>query len=158
MKQLSDRYSIQPVLYHWPGCLCEKCLKKEVMKITRKKKNRESAAVKQTDSQRLTEIKSRSDSKEDFQGKQRMTGWPSHWNVKPLMFDYSKNMCRIFIGKLQYEDRRMVVFSNPTGDVGIVLTAQEIRSLKDGIGLHFLTEQPVKIEKGSRISVPEIPK
>ncbi|MBA7662196.1 hypothetical protein ES703_70222 [subsurface metagenome] len=28
MEQLSDRYSIQPVLYHWPGCLCEKCLKK----------------------------------------------------------------------------------------------------------------------------------
>jgi len=158
LEQISGRYSIQPVLYHWPGCLCEKCLKKEVMKITRNKKKRESAAVKQTDSQRLTEVKSRSDSKENFNEKQRMTAWPSHWNIKPLMFDYSKNMCRIFIGKLQYEDRRMIVFSNPTGDVGIVLTAQEIRSLKDGIGLHFLTEQPVKIEKGSKISVPEPPK
>jgi len=128
------------------------------MKITRKKKNRESATKEQTDSQRLTGVNSRSDSKENFQEKQRLTGWPSHWNVKPLMFDYSKNMCRIFIGKLQYEDRRIIVFSNPTGDIGIVLTAQEIRSLKDGIGLHFLTEQPVKIEKGSKISVPEPPK
>lgn len=132
--------------------------KKEVIKISKKKKKEESAARKQTDSQRLTEIKSRSDSNENFQGKQRFTGWPSHWNVKPMVFDYSKNMCRIFIGKLQYEDRRMIIFSNPTGDIGITLTAQEIRSLKDGVGLHFLTEQPVKIEKGARISVPEMPK
>lgn len=128
------------------------------MKIIKKKKKRESAARKRTDSQDLTGVSSHSNSKENFNEKQRLTGWPSHWNIKPLMFDYSKNMCRIFIGKLQFEDRRIIVFSNPTGDVGIVLTAQEIRSLKDGIGLHFLTEQPVKIEKGSKISVPETPK
>jgi len=128
------------------------------MKITRKKKRGESEAGELTDSQRLAEAKSHSDSNENFQEKQRLTGWPSHWNVKPLMFDYSKNMCRIFIGRLKLEDRRIVIFSNPTGDIGITLTAQEIRSLKDGINLHFLTEQPVKIEKGSRISVPEPPK
>lgn len=132
--------------------------REEVIKITRKKKKRESAARKQTDSQRMTKVKRHSDSKENFNEKQQLTGFPSHWNVKPLMFDYSKNMCRIFIGKLQYEDRRMIIFSNPTGDVGITLTAQEIRSLKDGINLHFLTEQPVKIEKGSKISVPEPPR
>ena len=136
----------------------ENLKKEEVMKITRKKKRGEPTARKRKDSQQLTEVKSRSDSKENFQEKQHMTGWPSHWNVKPLMFDYSKNMCRIFIGKRQYEDRRIIIFSNPTGDVGVVLTAQEIRSLKDGINLHFLTEQPVKIEKGSRISVPEPPR
>lgn len=114
--------------------------------------------MKQTDSQRMTEVKRRSDSNEKFHKKQRLTQWPSSWNIRPEIFDYSKNLCRIFIGKLEFEDRRMIIFSNPAGDIGVVLTAQEARSLGFGIGLHFRTEQPVKIEKGARISVPEMPK
>lgn len=64
----------------------------------------------------------------------------------------------IYVAKYKWEDRRMLIFSGVRGNLGITVNASEIRPLAKGLLLHLNASQPVKIEEGGKIFVPEIPK
>lgn len=82
---------------------------------------------------------------------------PENWQIEDgRIFDFTK-FSKIIVCRYRLEDRRAIVFQNVRGNLAITLNPAEIISMRRGLDLHWLTDYPVKIEAGSRISVPDMP-
>lgn len=85
----------------------------------------------------------------------RRANFPKKWNIGQVeIHDYSKPSRAIYVGKLWYEDKRIIVFSKPSKNVGILLSTVDIRNLGHAISLHFIEQQPIKI-KDDKVFTPE---
>lgn len=85
----------------------------------------------------------------------RRANFPKKWNIGQVeIHDYSKLSRAIYIGKLWYEDKRIIVFSKPSKNIGILLSTVDIRNLGHAISLHFIEQRPIKI-KDDKVFTPE---
>jgi len=83
------------------------------------------------------------------------TNLPKKWNIGQVeIHDYSKPSRAIYVGKLWYEDKRIIVFSKPSKNIGILLSTVDARNLSHAIGFHFIEQQPVRIREG-KVFIPE---
>ena len=82
---------------------------------------------------------------------------PEKWQIENgRFFDFTK-FRSIIVCRYRLEDRRAIVFQHARGNLAITLIPAEIIYMRRGLDLHWLTDYAVKIEAGSRISVPDMP-